>query len=160
MKQEKMWIHLNYFQSQTLFSLSSNHAAHLSFQCGAECTEPAHMQSGPHNENIYFSFPSWKEAPLENSASLIEMLLNSHMSINAGGEAWQGTRQRLAYISPSIWMSDWFPVKTCVCICVFCFYHKPNILALKESAPPRPLQGTRTPEVWWWNTPKPNPVSP
>lgn len=61
--------------SQKLSTLCGNHTAHLSFQYRAECADWT-PQSGPCNENVYSSSPSWKEAPLEDSASLIEMLLN------------------------------------------------------------------------------------
>lgn len=91
--------------SQKLFTLSGNHAAHLSFQYRAEYAEWT-LQSGPCNENIYSSSPSWKEAPLEDSVSLIEMLLNLQVSINAGGEAFERYKTIVPYISYSIWKQN------------------------------------------------------
>lgn len=82
--------------SQKLFTLSGNHA-HLSFQYGAECTEWT-LQSGPCNENVYSSSPSWKKAPLEDSVLLIEMLLKLRACINAGGEASERQKTIVPYI--------------------------------------------------------------
>lgn len=77
--------------SQKLFTLLSNHAAHLSFQYRPECAEWT-QQSAPSNENIHSCSSSWKEAPLGDGGSLIEMLLNVHRAINAGREAFGETR--------------------------------------------------------------------
>lgn len=111
MKGEKSpCIHLNYFLSLRSFLLSGNHAAHLSFQYRAECAEWT-PQSGPCNENVYSSSPSWKEAPLEDSVSLIEMLLNLHVSINAGGEAFERRKTMVPCISHSIREQEQFPVQ-------------------------------------------------
>lgn len=77
--------------SGKLFTLFGNHAAHLSFQYRAECAEWT-LQSGPRNENVYSGSPSWKEAPLEDSGSLIGMLLNAHVSINARRKAFESAK--------------------------------------------------------------------
>lgn len=107
-KKKKLYLFTILHLSEAFFlslSLSSNHTAHLSFQYRAECAEWT-QQSGPCNENVYSSSPSWKKAPLEDSVSLIEMLLKLRASINAGGEAFERRKTMVPYMCYSIPKQD------------------------------------------------------
>ena len=96
-------IHLNYFLSLRSFLLSpviTLHTSHFNTGLSAlseRCNLLLVMKT-------YIPAPlPWKEAPLDDSVSLIEMLLNVHVSINAGGEAFERHKTMVPYVSHSIW---------------------------------------------------------